>query len=73
MNELEKCMAGKYYNCHDRVFLEFKTRARDLLQEYNTLAYEQNRRGLRHRSRKRGYKRCASGFAGSGEFLPGDS
>lgn len=41
MNELEKCMAGEYYNCHDRIFLEFKTRARDLLQEYNTLAYEQ--------------------------------
>jgi len=24
MNELEKCMAGQYYNCHDKIFLEFK-------------------------------------------------
>lgn len=41
MNELEKCMAGKYYNCHDRIFLDFKTRARKLLKEYHALAYEQ--------------------------------
>ncbi len=41
MNELEKCMAGEYYNCHDKIFLEFKTRTRKLLNEYNNLAYEQ--------------------------------
>lgn len=41
MNELEKCMAGEYYNCHDKIFLEFKARARELLKEYNTLTYEQ--------------------------------
>ncbi len=41
MNELEKCMAGEYYNCHDKIFLEFKTQARKLLKEYNNLAYEQ--------------------------------
>lgn len=41
MNELEKCMAGEYYNCHDRIFLEFKTQTRKLLNEYNNLAYEQ--------------------------------
>lgn len=41
MNELEKCMAGKYYNCHDRIFLNFKGHARKLLKEYNALVYEQ--------------------------------
>ena len=41
MTELEKCMAGEDYNCHYQIFLDFKGRARKLLQEYNTLAYEQ--------------------------------
>ena len=41
MTELEKCMAGEYYDCHDPVFLEFKARARALLKEYHQLAYEQ--------------------------------
>ena len=41
MTELEKCMAGEDYNCHDEIFLEFKRHARKLLQEYNALAYEQ--------------------------------
>ncbi len=41
MNELEKCMAGESYNCHDKVFLDFKIQARKLLKEYHDLAYEQ--------------------------------
>lgn len=41
MTELEKCMAGEYYNCHDKIFLDLKSHARKLLQEYNALAYEQ--------------------------------
>lgn len=41
MTELEKCMAGESYNCHDPVFLEFKARARELLKAYHALAYEQ--------------------------------
>lgn len=41
MTELEKCMAGEYYDCHDKIFLEFKRHARMLLKEYNALAYEQ--------------------------------
>lgn len=43
MNELEKCMMGEYYNCHDEIFLEFKGLARKLLREYNALAYEQKK------------------------------
>lgn len=41
MNELEKCMAGQYYDCHDPIFLEFKTHARELLKTYHALTYEQ--------------------------------
>ncbi len=46
MNELEKCMAGEYYNCHDKIFLDFKARARELLKKYNVLAYEQKEEKL---------------------------
>ena len=24
MNELEKCLAGEWYDCHNEVFLEYK-------------------------------------------------
>ena len=24
MNELEKCMAGEWYDCHNAIFLEYK-------------------------------------------------
>ncbi len=41
MNELEKCMAGECYNCHDKIFTSFKASARKLLAEYHALAYEQ--------------------------------
>ena len=41
MTELEKCLAGEYYNCHDKIFLDFKSHARTLLQKYNALAYEE--------------------------------
>ena len=40
-NELEKCMAGEWYNCHDPIFLEFKRKARSLLAAYNALPYDQ--------------------------------
>lgn len=41
MTELDKCMAGEVYDCHDGIFLELKRHARKLLQEYNALAYDQ--------------------------------
>lgn len=41
MNELEKCMAGAWYNCHDEIFLEYKNNARKWLAQYNALAYDQ--------------------------------
>ena len=39
--EMEKCLAGEWYNCHDPVFLELKGRTHGLLMKYNSLAYEQ--------------------------------
>lgn len=47
MTELEKCMTGEYYDCHDPVFLGFKTRARTLLKAYHALAYEQKEEKIR--------------------------
>lgn len=42
--ELEKCLAGEWYDCHNPIFLEYKQKARHLLNEYNTLEYEQKAR-----------------------------
>jgi len=39
-DELKKCLAGEWYDCHDPVFLEFKARARELVNRYNSLSYE---------------------------------
>lgn len=41
MTELEKCMAGKIYDCHNETFLYLKEESRRLLREYNALKYEQ--------------------------------
>ena len=39
--EMEKCLAGEWYDCHDSVFLELKGKAHRLLMKYNSLPYEQ--------------------------------
>ncbi|MDF2594721.1 MAG: galactoside O-acetyltransferase [Clostridia bacterium] len=41
MTELEKCMTGKYYNCHDEIFLGYKENSNNLLSAYNGLRYSQ--------------------------------
>jgi len=38
--ELEKCMAGELYDCHDEIFLEYKRKTRELLAKYNSLSYD---------------------------------
>lgn len=40
-NELEKCLAGEWYDCHNPIFLEYKDNARRLLKKYNSLEYHQ--------------------------------
>ncbi|RSX52353.1 sugar O-acetyltransferase [Bifidobacterium callimiconis] len=42
--ELDKCMAGEIYDCHDPIFLDYKNHARRLLAEYNRLAYDEKER-----------------------------
>lgn len=44
MNEMEKCMAGEWYDCHDPIFLEFKRRTRELLHAYHTCSYEEKQK-----------------------------
>lgn len=39
--ELEKCMAGEWYDCHAPIFLEYKAAARRLLAAYHALDYTQ--------------------------------
>lgn len=43
MNELEKCLAGKGYDCHNEIFLEYKNNAKNLLTQYNLLSYRQKK------------------------------
>ena len=43
MTELEKCMAGEYYDCHHDVFLGFKNTARKLLKDYHALSYDEKK------------------------------
>lgn len=42
--ELEKCMDGEWYDCHDPVFTEFKAKARNLLASYNATTYDNKAR-----------------------------
>lgn len=38
---MEKCLAGEWYDCHNKVFLELKGKTHRLLMQYNALPYEQ--------------------------------
>jgi galactoside O-acetyltransferase/maltose O-acetyltransferase len=37
--EMEKCLAGEWYDCHDALFLKLKGKTCDLLMKYNSLPY----------------------------------
>jgi acetyltransferase-like isoleucine patch superfamily enzyme len=37
--ELEKCLSGEWFDCHDELFLSYKNRARELLTQYHALPY----------------------------------
>lgn len=39
--EMEKCLAGEWYDCYAPVFLELKGKTHRLLMRYNSLSYEQ--------------------------------
>ncbi len=38
--EMDKCLAGEWYDCHDKIFLELKGKTTQLLMKYNSLPYE---------------------------------
>ena len=38
--EMEKCLAGEWYDCHDPFFMDLKSKAHHLLMKYNSLPYE---------------------------------
>lgn len=38
--EMEKCLAGEWYDCHDPAFLKLKGKTVDLLMKYNSLPYD---------------------------------
>lgn len=40
--EMEKCLAGEWYDCHDRFFMDLKSKAHHLLMKYNSLPYVEN-------------------------------
>lgn len=39
--ELEKYMAGEWYDCHDRIFIERKAKASDWCRRYNAMPYSE--------------------------------
>ena len=41
--ELDKCMAGEWYDCHDPIFITQKGKTRQLLARYNALPYEEKK------------------------------
>ena len=41
--ELDKCMAGEWYDCHDPIFITQKGKTRQLLARYNALSYEEKK------------------------------
>lgn len=45
--EMEKCLAGEWYDCHAPVFLELKGKTHRLLMRYNSLSYEQKEENMR--------------------------
>ena len=44
--ELDKCMAGEWYDCHDPIFITQKGKTRQLLARYNALPYEEKKQVL---------------------------
>ena len=41
--ELDKCMAGEWYDCHDPIFITQKGKTRQLLARCNALPYEEKK------------------------------
>ena len=42
--ELEKCLNGEWYDCHNEIFLEYMRIAHDLSLKYHALSYAQKKK-----------------------------
>lgn len=67
--ELEKCMAGELYDCHDRVFIERKARASEWCVRYNSVPYAERHR--RYGMLKELFGRVGSNVSVGDDFLCG--
>ena len=38
--EMEKCLTGEWYDCHNQVFLDLKSKTHKLMMKYNSLPYD---------------------------------
>ncbi len=67
--ELEKCMAGEWYDCHDKVFIERKAIASDWCRRYNSTPY--NRRSDRYALLKEQFGSVGTNVSVGDEFVCG--
>lgn len=67
--ELEKCMAGEWYNCHDRIFIERKAKASAWCARYNSTPYSQ--RGSRYELLKEQFGAVGNNVSVGDEFICG--
>lgn len=44
--EMEKCLAGEWYDCHDPFFMDLKSKAHHLLMKYNSLPYDKRLKNM---------------------------
>lgn len=67
--ELEKCMAGEWYNCHDSIFIERKAKASAWCTRYNSTPYSQ--RGSRYELLKEQFGAVGNNVSVGDEFICG--
>lgn len=67
--ELEKCMAGEWYDCHDKIFIERKAKASDWCQRYNSTPYSQ--RSTRYALLKEQFASVGKNVSVGDEFICG--
>lgn len=67
--ELEKCMAGEWYNCHDKIFIERKAIASDWCMRYNSTPY--SRRSERYALLKEQFGSVGTNVSVGDDFVCG--
>ena len=67
--ELEKCMAGEWYDCHDPIFIERKAQASQWCARYNSTPYSQ--RSTRYAMLKEQFGAVGNNVSVGDEFICG--